>query len=241
MPKKIVRLIKLYSSAIEIPLGMISSILLSNSIVLWLKNGNIDYRLLFFGLVSLTAQVFLAVYPRYSLKKEKRTIINNLLHSCKKLLFMNCCENDWSVCGMIQVPDKKKNIRRTPYYINPSVNSAIRNHRNLRFGDVGKAFFGDGERKTCFAKLLSKESWEQSDADYKNEVPKDLKAIIAFAIFSSDEIDSKDIIGVLEFDIFNKKNENDIPEELFKSISCTSNMDAICEWTSSIAILMQEI
>ena len=153
---------------------------------------------------------------------------------------MNCNNNDWEICGMIQVPHKD-GTRRTPYYTNSAVNSAIRNHFKLDFGSVGKAFFKGKIEKPCFTEKLTKYSWNHSSAEYKKFVPKDLRLIFAAAIFSPYESDSSKVIGVLEFDIFNKNNKGEIPKELLKSIDSNNNKNALCEWANSIAILMEEI
>lgn len=237
---KFVKLIKRYSSVIQIPLGVITTLFLTYYGDILINTHDNKFIYLLIGLIFLIFQIILAVFPRISFKKHKKEIINDLLNSCRKLLFMNCCNDDWEICGMIQVPHTD-GTRRTPYYTNSAVNPAIRNHFKLDFGDVGKAFFKGEIRKQCFTKKLTKSSWNNSPADYKECVPKELRAIIAAAIFSPYESDSSKIIGVLEFDIFNGNNKNEISRELFNSIASNNNKNALCEWANSLAILMEEI
>lgn len=239
MIKKFVKFIKLNSTAIQIPIGIITGLFFTYYGDALFKNHENKLSLLLIGLISLATQIFLVLFPKYSLKKQKKDVINNLLESCSKLLFMNCCNDDWEVCGMIQVP--YKNTRRTPYYTNSAVNPAIRNHRKLNFGDIGKAFFSGNKSKTYLSERLPKDLWGSKPPKYKNDVPQNLRAIFAAAIFSPDEVDSSTVIGVLEFDIFNGKNKNDMSDKLYNSINTTNNKNALCQWAKSIAILMEEI
>ena len=142
---------------------------------------------------------------------------------------------------MIQIPHK--NERRTPYFTNDTVNSAIRNHRALTFGDIGENYFsGKKHIDPSFSIRISKDDWQKRSPEYQLDVPANLRGIVSTAIFSPDEADSKSIIGVLEFDIFAKSNTlEDFPEELFNKITSPSNKESLAKWARAMAVLLNEL
>jgi hypothetical protein len=237
MRKILKRYIPFINSAISTIAGVVLGLFVEE-----LCNDDFFNWILFIFLAFLVVlEIILIGYPRRALKAKRESIFDNLLKACLDLLFVDCDARDWSICGMIQVPFK--NERRTPYFTNDTVNSAIRNHRTLTFGDVGKNYFsGKKHIDPCFSIRISKDDHRNRSLEYRLDVPSNLRGIVSTAIFSPDEADSKSIIGVLEFDIFaNSDTTEDFPEELFDKITSPRNKESLAKWARAMAVLLSEL
>lgn len=239
MIERVFRKLRALAHLLQIVFGILSTFFLTEFGENYLKSSTFDGWLLFAGLIFLVIQFLLLYWPRISLKNEKKNLINNLLASCQELLFKDIDKTKWSVCGMIQIP--KHRTRRTPYYCNAAVNGAIHTHRRIDFGDVGHAFFSGVVKNQFFSKRYNHDSWKNSNDEYKELVPANLRAIIAAAIYSPDEADSKRIIGVLEFDIFSRTGTDDLSKVDFGKIDTIENRETLWKWANSVAMLMEEI
>ncbi len=243
---KLILNIKKYTNIIQLFINTVNTIVLGiyiNSIndfsIEGFKNSKIFFLVL--SAIIFLLQTFIIRLPSNLLKRNKTQIINNFLASYQMLLFSNFDMNKFQLCAMIQVIYKEQ--RRTPYYINEACNSAIRNHRDKTFGDVGQAFFGDKKhRQPYLFKTLSQNDWNKADDTYKNDVPENLRIIMAAPIYSCDPADSDEIIAVLEFDVFTKnKNDTNIDPDLIENIDTIDNQHVLTVWAKAISYLLEMI
>lgn len=238
---KIKKFIFKYGDVVNYPITLVTGVVATKFFEPIFQGKEIDNFLFIVLVVLVVIEMLIIFFPKASINNDNERIIKETLKICSNSLFSTLNSNEWSVCGMIQVPKNDK--RRTPYFINPNSNPAIRNHRNKDFGDIGKAFFSGKVTSPYFVKSLSKDSWESSEEEYKKDVPKNLRAILAAAIFSTEENDSEKVIGVLEFDIFSCSSNivDSMPSYLFKQISTQNNMNIMCNCASIIAVLMDNM
>ena len=221
-------------------LGGVEGFLLSCAVQIYFTEKIILSVYSFLIVIIFAVDFYLAKRGKLTLKMNKKTIINSLLESCTNILFRRYSQEEWRVCAMVQVPKGKE--RRTPYYYHEDYNEAIHNHRAINFGDVGKAFFGEGKKSRYLSKRITVSERNKNVELYKNDVPKNLRAIFAHAIYSQMEDDSQIVIAVLEFDVFAQNSENDISDELFNEIDMLlEHGDSLISWSKAIAFLIEDV
>lgn len=190
-----------------------------------------------FLIVGSVLVVIICLVGKRETKKISNTktdIITNSLSAYCTMYFNNISNIDYQICAMILF--NKKNTVRTPYYINEGCNPAIRRHRPADFSDIGELF---ARKKDRVCKTITYNDWLNADEFYKSEVPNSLRCIIAVPVYSTQEADSSKILGVLEFDIFAQREDCEIDEKLFKSLTEWEKIESLREYSNSLAHMLE--
>lgn len=243
-----------YSELVQIVIVAIYSILFSiygNALFEEMQNKNCSLyqaiilegfsRYFFSGLLGiflLIIQIVLLMQPKTHYSVQIKKSIDPLLESMTKFLFSSL-NSKWNYCAMIQICSYKNNTRHTEFSYNAEANQAIYKKLELDFGDVGDAFISSQDNvNTYLVKPLSHNNWLNADDEYKNNVPENLRLIYAVPIY--DMSNNGKVIGILEFNVFSEKNDDDsnIPNKVLTKLNSHTIRNALAAWSNGLSYLI---
>lgn len=196
-----------------------------------------------FAFFLFIMQIIIARFPKTQYKGSIKKSINSFLESMTNLLFSSLNKGKWNYCAMIQICSYKNNTRQTEYSYNAAANESVYKSLDIDFGDVGAAFLSeknDEQKSTYLIKPLSHKKWMDSDEQYKTNVPENLRLIYAIPIH--DISNNGKITGILEFNVFSERKDDDsnIPVKILDKLNSQTIVTALASWSIGLSFLINK-